>query len=594
MKYSQHIFLLLFLCPLLTWAQDREIKIYKQEDAKSSRFDFENYSKGSYDKANSKAINSKLDNSTYIIDFEGVENDLEVNFSVTTQNDGTDLYVHRDADKWIEFSVSNNEIVSGKISIDGTDYKISVDNRTPDTRIFYTPLIEEKRISYRNVNYSLGAYQNENNIDELLKIWGLEAVSNIQNTASGVDRYSPMFYGSYDWHSSAHGQLIASYAGVKNNDYNSINAVTSRYSSYNISREKYYNPRTNETLYGYPWLLLHADQLAENNPAGYSKLKPFSDYIYNKVKAQVQYVSQSKYLSSLSSGYYNYNFALLGVYTYADRINDENTKTWIKNFLASNGSYINWETVSSRADFLDPKAVAVLLYTKAGITSGTLWNNLVNAYNRENLAIPSQYTFDRYYANSKGLYASKAWGMAVMYKKTNDQKYLNAFNTIMSRMYSSLKSAKNTSYYFNAQGHWLPHFGAFALKVYKDQKFSTNDPVVDPVEPVDPTPADPVDPTPVDPVDPAPVVDLITDINVYPNPFSTYLNIKYPVPADNQKVRVSIVNWIGRTITYKEFYANKGNQEYNFSGLGFLWSETYTLVVQVGNKRYSKRVYKRW
>lgn len=576
---KKNYFFLIALCAyFITSAQDFELKVYKNIYKQQSKFDTQNLTKGSYEYANSNAFkNYKDENQLFVIDFQDDTKDITVNFKKEITENGDREYTSISTSHNFKFVVKNGLITSVNFTINNKKYRTEVEQINGNTQIYFykenSSLV--KSMKSVSMNYSLENYSSLSNSDELLKIWGQEATANIQNTSSGVDRNSPMFYGSYDWHSSAHGQLAASYVGATTNTSSYLTPVVSRYTNYNIYREKYYSPRTNETLYGYPWLLLHADNLATNNVDGYNKLKPFSDFIYNKVKNYVMSnMTQSKYLYSVTSGYYNYNFALYGLYTYADRVNDTATKQYIKSFILNNATGINWATIGG-SDFFDARSIAILLYNKVGITSGTVWNNLFNAYQNSALNVPSKYQYSQYSSHSKGRIASSAWGYMMMYKLTKSNKYKNAYISVIDAVYSDLKSQRYSSNYFATTGHWIPHFGTFALKIYKDANI---DDATEPEEPNEPE---------------EPVIDLIKDIVVYPNPFTNYINVKFPCENDNQLITFSIINWAGRTVGTKQFYANKGNQEIRFDGLSYLWAETYVLVVKTGTKRFTKKIIKK-
>lgn len=584
---KKNYFFLVALCAyFMTSAQDFELKVYNHIYKAQSKFDAKNLTKGSYQYANSNAFkNDRYVNQLFVIDFQDSTQDITVNFNKEIKENGNEEYTSITASHSFKFVVKNGLIISVDFSINKKKYRTEVEQVNGNTQIYFYAVDTAlaRSVKSASMNYSLANYSSLSDSDELLKIWGQEATANIQNNSTGVDRSSPMFYGAYDWHSSAHGQLAASYVGATANISSYLTPVVSRYTSYNIYREKYYRPRSNETLYGYPWLLLHADNLATNNIDGYNKLKPFSDFIYNKVKNYVMSnITQSKYVYSVTSGYYNYNFALYGLYTYADRINDTNTKQYIKNFILNNATGINWSAIGG-SDFFDARSIAILLYNKIGVNSGAIWNNLYNSYENTSLFVPSQNQYSQYGSHSKGRIASSAWGYIMMYKLTKKDKYKNAYISIVNVVYNDLKNQRYSSNYFANLGHWVPHFGTYALKVYKDSNISE-----DSSNPVDPSPEEPTDPTPEEPV-----VDLINDIVVYPNPFTSYVNVKFPCERDNQLIKFSIVNWAGRTVGSKQFYANKGNQEVRFDGLSYLWAETYVLVVETGTKRFTKKIIKK-
>lgn len=422
---------------------------------------------------------------------------------------------------------------------------------------------------------NLDAFTGTKDINTLLTIWGEEANSNANNSYYGKDRVAPIFNSSYDWHSSVHAHFASVYAGKELNKTNLVDSITQKYDYYSVRGELNFKPVYDEKMYGYPWLLIYADYLADVEPQTYQALLPLINRVYQRAYAKLYNVSYSAYSRSVSSGYKNYNFLALGVYTYAKHINDQARMSAAKNLVASYAPYINWSTVGS-GDFFAPKAIALWAYETMGIT-GNAKQKIVNAYNSTTNLVPNSLT--SHGAHGKGKVMSSAWGFWLMYQETKQQKYLDAYVKAVNLVYQELKNTRYDSNYFLNTGHWVPHFGVIAVKIAKDNPVANTEPV----NPVGPTP---VDPKPVEPV-------LISDIVVSPAVFTSYVDIEFPVTQNNTVVKFEVFNWANRVVKSKRFYSKKGNQKARFEGLSGLWAEDYTLKVTIGNKVFKQPIQKK-
>lgn len=416
--------------------------------------------------------------------------------------------------------------------------------------------------SVNAANYSLDAVTSLNDLDALLAIWGQEANENAFNTSAGSEPNAAIFNASYDWHSAVHSHFASIYAAKKLSKNELLDNILAKYSDYSVQSEVAYQPKMDETLYGYPWLLIYADYLADVEPEAFNHLKPLLNKVYNATLNNFRHADYSAYRQSIARGYRNYNFAALGLYHYAQRIKDTTAMRDIKNKISAYAPYIDWNTVSA-SEFFEPKAIALLTYKKLGITGAAL-NTVKAAYANTTITVPG--SLDDYSSHAKGRVLNTAWGFWLMYKETNETQYLNAYLKTLDLVYQYLKLHQYYGNYFATVGHWLPHFGVIAIKIAQDSAPVTN-------------PEDPV---------------LIKDIIATPMEFSSHIDIQFPVAENASRVSFKLINWAGRTITSKTFTANKGNHTVRFDGLSFLWAETYTLEVRVGNNVFKKRVKRKW
>lgn len=398
-----------------------------------------------------------------------------------------------------------------------------------------------------SANASLNQYSSLNDTDALLEIWGKHAIKNTQTITPGVDKSAPIFHGSYDWHSSVHSHFAGMFAGQHLQQNAMQQALRSKYTASKVTGERFYHS-WNEATYGYPWLLLYASYLLEADPASYQTLKPFISKAYNAAYYRTLGLSYNQYEKSLSSGYSNFNFVLLAVHRYAQKIGDSSRMEYAANLLKAYAPKVHWDNVAA-GDFFEPKALAALAYKEIGL-KGVAWDKLLAFYEQSDLSVPANYT--DLGAHAKGRVLSAAWGDWIMYKQTQKAKYLNAFIAKVNAGYQETKPDDD----FVGTGHWLPSFGVFALKM-----------VVDASAPV----------TPVDP-------NLLKTIKVAPAVFVDDIEIDFPSERNNAQVEVQIINWANVSVRKSTHSANKGNQKIKLTGLKTLWAEAYKLKVRVDNK----------
>lgn len=375
----------------------------------------------------------------------------------------------------VSFHFSGKEFVEAKLSRNSQPYFISYDAIT--AHFHYGEMLAlQDEIAAQNANayHMMNQYSGLSDNDQLIQVWGSEAGRNITNSSTIENRdYTPIFDTSYDWHSSVNGHFAAVTSGRFLNNNNLMAKATNQYTnSSDVSREAYNSSYkstfTIEKTYGYPWLLLLGAELKNNQPQAYNNLKLLLDAKYNTAKNTVGLydgsvnLRSSYYYKSLTSGYKNYNFVFLGIYTYAEAIGDTNTMNAIKNYLNAYTSTIDWGN-STSTDFFEGKAIAAVLYQKVGLTYGRSWNNLSAAYQFDSSSFPSDL---RYYdAHSLGRLMSSSWGYWAMYEVTGEQRYLSKYTEFVNGVYQELKKRSSNYNYYAQEGHWIPYFGSFALSM---------------------------------------------------------------------------------------------------------------------------------
>lgn len=373
----------------------------------------------------------------------------------------------------VSFTFNENEFVEAKLVRNGKEHFISYDAVLG--RFYYGEIIEISNQSTEQSLqklYSLDNYNGTADNEKFIQIWGQEASRNITNSQTIERSYNvPIFNTSYDWHSSVNGHFATVSAGRLLNDAQLVQIATNQYKNSNeVSKEannsSYKSTLDREKTYGYPWLLLLGAELKKNQPQAFNHLKKLLDSKYYSAKQAVGLnngrvgLNSSYYDKSLTSGYKNYNFAFFGIYSYAEAVGDTDTMNAIKNYLNAYATNIDWGSKTS-TDFFEGKAIAALLYQKVGLIHGMAWNNLSIAYENDSSTLPTD--LSRFGGHSLGRFASAAWGYWAMYEITKETEYLNKFTQSINLVYQELKKRSSNSSYFNQEGHWIPHFGAYAL-----------------------------------------------------------------------------------------------------------------------------------
>ncbi len=397
----------------------------------------------------------------------------------------------------------------------------------------------------------LAHFSSLHDVNKLLEIWGNHSVENTQVLTPGVDKSAPIFHGSYDWHSSVHSHFAGRFAGQYLQLNSLLQVLDTQYTTAKVNAELRYNSG-HEVTYGYPWLLLYASYLLETDDNAYKVLKPLITKAYHAVYARVLGLSFWRYYQSVSSGYENFNFVLLALHRYAQKIDDAKVVEYSANILQAYAPKVQWRHVGA-GDFFEPKAIAALAYQEVGL-KGVAWDRLQAFYEHSSLSVPVN--FFSLPAHKKGRVLSSAWGDWVMYVSTKKTKYLNSFVAKIDIAYQETKPNND----FSGTGHWLPSFGVFALKMVVD----SNLPIVDP--------------------NPDTGCSLLTGIRVSPEVFVDDIEVTFPSTRDNASVQLQIINWANVIVRRRFFVADKCNQKVTLSGLSSLWAEQYKLKLVVDNK----------
>ena len=464
------------------FGQLQELRIYEKNELEKCNFSNKNLRNSSCSTYNSKALlkHNNIENIEYVIDFMGEIKDVNVIFNKTITANKRIQFIGRSAesDKFnCTFIIDKGVIVEGKLNVDNKKYIIEIGKDNKDVKMWYyldlskkTSQVHNRMTDYENLN----AFTSLNNINSLIAIWGKEAHDDTFNSTTGIDLNAPIFHGSYDWHSSVHGHYAANYAGHFLDDYPTyIDSVNSQFTPANVEGEINYISNSTylylERQYGMPWLLNYSTFLDDTIYNGVSNpLQSLVEHCYNTSNNYVvnNLNTFNDYSNSVDSGYYNYNWQLLNLYIYAEKHNLTDVMTYVTNQLNNYAASINWDTVSE-GDFFDPKAIAIMLYTKAGLKNTVAWNNLMQAYNNSSKALP--FTNLKFQPSHKaGLVITKSWGYWLMYHHTGNVIYKDAFIAHNDFVFQFLKTQQNNANYFTRYSHWVPNFGVFGLKLVED------------------------------------------------------------------------------------------------------------------------------
>gem|GEM_PF-3844547 len=464
------IVLILSLFVNYSFAQIKELRIYQSSAVSQCHFELDNQQLGNcpgynFTVLSSLGVTSK--SQEVVLGFQGKESDLFVSFQSRKLSNGT-IEFNGTAQADPTFScillLDQQRILSGHFSVNGFDYQLEVDGN----QLFY---YHSSAIgpSKGNPDYNLlSAFTSLDDVYLLTYIWGKEARNCTYETGIGVDLNAPIFHGCYDWHSAIHGHYAANFTGVYTNDPGTfVNPVNNQFTASNVQGEISYVPSLSalETQYGMPWLLSYNQYLDTTIYANTANpLTPLVNVCYNQAKNFVMnnLNSYSVYYNSIDNGYRNYNWQLLNLYIHAKQNGDAVTMQYVIDKVNDYAPFVNWNNVSS-SEFYSARAIAIQLYTATGLTNGTHWDNLINAYDNSSTAIP--YNVNTASSHRVGRVISYAHGYWLMYHHTCDTRYLDAFIDHYDAIFQLCKSRRFNSNYFGSLGHWVPNFGVFGFRL---------------------------------------------------------------------------------------------------------------------------------
>ena len=292
--------------------------------------------------------------------------------------------------------------------------------------------------------------------------------------------YHPVFYGCFDWHSSAHGhwmliRLLKKFPGMPQAD--SIRALLrSQLTAANVQKEAgLFQQKENksfERTYGWAWIMQMQKELVEwDDPLGRelsANLKPLAN-LFSKL--YIEYLS--KLLYPLRVGEHsNLAFGLRLAWDYAETADDDSLKQSIEKtalhfYKHDMNCPISWEPGGT--DFLSPcLEEADLMWRVLPAAEYEPWlKKFLPSLFKQNIALKPGEVKDRTdgrLVHLDGLNFSRAWclyGIAA-HVKSNKAKIIEQANIHMA---AALPNVASGDYMGE---HWLASFAVYALTVEKE------------------------------------------------------------------------------------------------------------------------------
>lgn len=464
--------MLLFSVLLLTnilYGQLLELRFYLTDEVAENRFSGDNLVKDRFPRSNVFAIKQSL------------KTGAKLQVALQFEDSPIDVKIEKDSKSYNIFGknflasleIIDDNLVINKLVINKIECYTEVTKEENDIKILYFPVSKNKNlkigISSNGISskpsYTLSGFTSLSQANDFIDLWGREANENIQNPSGCINMSSAIFKNSVDWHSSVHGHLSSMFTS-NSLDMSGMSIYPfSMYTSQNVTLEK--NKQiAKEKMYGWPFFLIYATYLKKHYPEKYMTLKPLADALFANLVNYYPTMTTSFFKNSLNSGYNNANFMFYGMTLYAKATGNFTVYNDIRNYVITKTGTVNYQTLKAK-DFLEPKAVALLLYSALDMQNTTLWNNVTGAYAADSLSSSSSFTMFSA-SHSVGLEVVKAWGAIEMYKISGNVRYLDFYINQINKVYQYLKTY-NSILYFGNLGHWVPHFGVIAFLIQKDE-----------------------------------------------------------------------------------------------------------------------------
>jgi len=272
---------------------------------------------------------------------------------------------------------------------------------------------------------------------------------------------TPIFNGSWDWHSSVHGHLAKVLNFEATNDKVGLEAfVKARYTPEKMQGE--INSFNND-IYGWAWLLQLDVRLKMN---GITTLTPMANYFGQKL---LDSASRNIGFNGFNGSYTDVNWWLACLYQWAVINDDANLATQVKKL------FIDWQNsvgliqglTIGVGDFFSVASISSYAHSVIGIDNTINYQKshdaLLNALNDGSL--------DQYLANQTaiinsgrvgwnhgpGIAISLSYGYWALFKQTKNPAFYQAYIKVTDfNLANEAKIGENIQV-----GHWLPHFASF-------------------------------------------------------------------------------------------------------------------------------------
>jgi hypothetical protein len=271
---------------------------------------------------------------------------------------------------------------------------------------------------------------------------------------------TPIFNGSWDWHSSVHGHLAKVLNFEATNDKAGLETfVNARYTPEKMQGEI---DGFNNDIYGWAWLLQLDVRLKMN---GITTLTPMADYFGQKLLVNAL---RNSSLIGFNGSYRDVNWWLASLYQWAVFNQDFTLATQAKDrFIALQNSVNLNETLTiGNGDFFSIASISSYAHSVMGVENTNNYqqshDTLLNALNDGSL--------DQYLANQTasinsgvgfshgpGIAISLSYGYWALFKQTKNPAFYHAYIKVTDfNLANEAKIGENIQV-----GHWLPHFASF-------------------------------------------------------------------------------------------------------------------------------------
>lgn len=274
------------------------------------------------------------------------------------------------------------------------------------------------------------------------------------------DSNHAVFHGCVDWHSAVHGHWALLWGARTTRDQPLLTWLSHRLQPTGLAEElgefRQHLARRDrfELPYGHAWFL----QLAQESERawGDGRLLPLAQVVYTSLRDFVRAGGGDP----LATDYQNSSWALLHLARWA-RFRGEDGEWQELRTLAMERlqPLANFPQLSGNRGFFDPAALALLLLEEVAGWDSPVWRRIREQWRNEPLT-PLSPPFR--VAHQGGLNYSRAWGLAALYRREKERRWLQAWHDHMDRMAQTLPDWGGD---YGRYGHWVAQFGVFALSM---------------------------------------------------------------------------------------------------------------------------------
>jgi len=288
----------------------------------------------------------------------------------------------------------------------------------------------------------------------------IELATSIEECIEKKDTSHPVFHGCIDWHSAvhAHWALIRAYRFTKNEHF--LEKTISTLNSGKMNDEFNYikNNSHFEMPYGRAWFLKLI--IEYEKATGSKRFRHFSNYIAGTL---YEYISLQTFNPNKRE-YKNICWVVSNLYQYYRHKNDYEKIKILREYIKNYDNYnLDLKFDKSNSDFFS--LWGNFSYMLSFILDDSEYNKWLKKqiYTPE-LIKPVEHINSNHHL---GVNYSRAWGFWKAFEKSNNDKFLYAYDNAINMGFSFHKKYKGN---YSAYGHWVPQFGILALTMpYYDE-----------------------------------------------------------------------------------------------------------------------------